>query len=186
MYMTSDEQIVIIARERDPEAFGELVKRHQTSLFRFVRSIVWEDESARDVTQSAFERAFVALHAFDARRSFRAWLFTIAKREAFSHLRQVRRHPVAPLETTEGETIDVPDQHTGPDEHLLQRESRERVRTGLQRLKPAYRSVLELYYVEELSYGEIAQHLHLPLNTVRTHLRRAKQALAQALGKNLP
>jgi len=174
----SDEYVAVLARERNPEHFGDLVLRHQDRLLRFVRSIVWDEESARDVTQVAFEKAFVALNAYDQRRPFRAWLFGIARNEAFTHLRRARARPSVPL-TTDTAELDVVDQRPGPDVQLAEQESASRLRAALAQLDPRYRAVLTLYYLEEMSYEEAARVLRLPLNTVRTHLRRGKQALAK-------
>lgn len=184
----SDEQVAALARERNPEHFGDLVLRYQERLLRFVRSIVWDEESARDVTQVAFEKAFVALNAYDERRPFRAWLFGIARNEAFTHLRRARARPSVPFsavatDRSDGDAaeLDVADQRPDPSEQLAEQESASRLRAALVQLDPRYRAVLTLYYLEEMSYEEAARVLRLPLNTVRTHLRRGKRALADIL-----
>jgi RNA polymerase sigma-70 factor (ECF subfamily) len=186
----SDEQVAVLARERNPEHFGDLVLRYQDRLQRFVRSIVWDEESARDVAQVAFEKAFVALNAYDARKPFRPWLFGIARNEAFSHLRRTRARPSVPFSTLTADRqnedgdapqLDIADQRPGPDEQLVAQDSAGRLRAALVRLDPRYRAVLTLYYLEDMPYEEAARVLRLPLNTVRTHLRRGKRALAALL-----
>ena len=182
MAQQSDEQIAILARERDPEYFGHLVLRYQDSLLRFVRSIVWDEESARDVTQVTFEKAFVALHAFDAQKSFKPWLYGIARNEAFSHLRRTKHHreiPFSRLATSDDESapLDVPDTNPPADLELARDETAQKLRRALAVIDARYRAVLTLFYLEDMAYEEIARVLRLPLNTVRTHLRRGKTAL---------
>jgi RNA polymerase sigma factor (sigma-70 family) len=183
----TDEHIAELARQRNPEYFGDLVVRYQDRLFRFVRSIVSDPEAARDITQEAFERAFVALNAFDIRKSFKTWIFTIAKNQAFSYLRWHRNRKTVPLEieTSQGEStseIEIPDMLPTANEQLIRRQDQEHVRMALQKIKPAYRAALTLFYLEEMSYQEISKLLGIGINTVRTNIRRAKIALARELG----
>ena len=184
----ADEEIVVLARTRNPEYFGDLVVRHQDKIFRFVRSIVFDEATAEDLAQQTFERAFVALNVFNPKKSFKTWLFTIAKNQALSHLRaqKLRRTASldAPLSTDEpdltlGDTLVAPTQ--APSDDLDRRDQATRVRAALKKIKPAYRAILALFYVEDLSYEEIARTLNLRLNTVRTNLRRAKMQLAKVL-----
>ncbi len=184
----SDEEIVALARTRNPEYFGDLVLRHQDKIFRFVRSLTFDPSAAEDLTQVTFERAFVALNTFNVEKKFTAWLFTIAKNQSFSYLRSQKNKRTIPLdaplsadqtELTLGDTIAspgaLPDETMDRDQHISQ------VRAALKKIKPSYRGILSLFYLEELTYEEIAQTLGLRLNTVRTNLRRAKLQLAKIL-----
>jgi RNA polymerase sigma-70 factor (ECF subfamily) len=184
----SDEQIVALARERNPEYFGDLVLRYQERIFRFLRGIVGNEQSAEDLTQQTFEKAFAALNAFNLEKKFKTWLYTIAKNEAFSYLRsqKIRRTISLDAENLDSETTladTIPDPRPGPDTEMIRAADIARVKSGVQMLKPVYRAVLLLYYVDELPYQEIAEALKIPLNTVRTHIRRAKQALEKHLGE---
>ena len=180
----TDEHIAELARQRNPEYFGDLVVRYQDRLYRFVGSIVSDPETARDITQESFERAFVALNAFDTRKSFKTWIFTIAKHRAFSYLRWHRNRRTISLDTLDAEgepIIDPKDNQPLASERLSRTQDRRAVRAALQKIKPAYRAALSLYYLEDMSYQEVAKTLGIRLNTVRTHLRRAKKALMQVL-----
>lgn len=183
----NDEKIVTLARTRNPEYFGDLVLRYQQRLFAFIRSIVNNQQTAEDLTQQSFEKAFVALNAFNTERSFKAWLFTIAKNEAFSYLRKQKKQRLLPLaeELTDQDGDTQAQVVTDPaplaDKELIRSEEGQSIRQALKLLKPNYRAVLNLYYQQDMSYQEIAETLDLRLNTVRTHLRRAKAALAKIL-----
>lgn len=188
----TDQAIVALACAGNPEHFGDLVLRYQERIYRFVRSIVWDSEAARDVTQVAFEKAFVALNAYDKNRPFKPWLFGIARNEAFSQLRAQRARPSVPFaalidHTAEGaenqREPDVRDDAPDPAAQLAHKETTARVHAALARLDPRYRAVLTLFYLEDMPYSEIARTLSLRLNTVRTHLRRGKAALAEALAQ---
>lgn len=181
----SDEQIVVLARRRNAEYFGDLVYRYQQKIFAFILSIVRNRQTAEDLTQQTFEKAFMALNAFNARRSFKTWLFTIAKNETFSFLRKNKRTPTISLDETDaaGNKLrdQVVDKTPSPAQTLDQKQTKQRVRRALGLLKPGYRAALSLYYLEELTYAQIAKTLGLKINTARTHIRRAKRALAKIL-----
>jgi len=183
----SDEQIVILARERNPEYFGDLVTRYQQRIFGFIRSIIRHDQVAEDLTQQAFEKAFTALNSFNAKLSFKTWLFTIAKNETFSYIRYQKRHKTVPLvsQNSDGEEINleetVPNKSLSPMDELSKKQDTSRLKKAFDQLKPKYKAVLSLYYLEDLSYKEIAQALNIRLNTVRTHIRRAKADLAEII-----
>jgi RNA polymerase sigma-70 factor (ECF subfamily) len=184
----SDEQIVALARERNPEYFGDIVLRHQERIFRFVRGIVNNEQSAEDLTQQTFEKAFIALNAFDIKKKFTTWLYAIAKNEAFSYLRsqKIRRTVSLDAENPDDQTTladTIADPRPGAESEMVRSADISKVKLAIQALKPAYRAAVLLYYVDELSYQEIAESLRLPINTVRTHIRRAKQTLEKYLSE---
>lgn len=184
----SDEDIVVLARTRNPEYFGDLVVRHQNKIFRFVCSMVYDAAAAEDITQISFERAFIALNAFNTKKKFTTWIFTIAKNQAITYLRSQKNKRTVPLDapiSNEESDLTLSDTIASPaalPSEVIDRDRQiAQVRTALHKIKPSYRGILSLFYLEDLSYEEISQTLGLRLNTVRTNLRRAKQQLAKIL-----
>lgn len=170
----SDEQLVKDVQEGDVFAFEHLVKRYQRRLHSFVIHVVRDSDEAWDVVQESFINLYKTIDRVEPTRKFSIYLFSIARNTAISHLRAHKKE--IPLEDIVGLTDDE-----SLYERLAALERETYVREGLARLDEKYRSVIRLYYFDDLSYEEISQKLHLPINTIRTHLARAKEALKKIL-----
>lgn len=179
----TDESLVARCRAGDTEAFAVLVDRYRRRIFSLVLRMVGNWDDAQDLAQEAFVRAYQGLHTFDGRQRFSPWLYRIAVNHCISALRR-KRPLTAPLEVEEdGELREVPlpDSSFDPARCWLQAEERRELHQAILALPEKYRAAILLYHVEELSYEEMAQVLDLPINTVRTHLHRARALLRRML-----
>jgi RNA polymerase sigma-70 factor (ECF subfamily) len=169
----------------DDDAFGELVRLHESLVLAIVRRYATTPEDARDLAQRTFLRAFEA-----ARRSlrhgpraatvpFRRWLVRVAVNLAKNHRRDALRLVRAPLEEAEaaGATASAP---IAPDA-LLQRERERRVREAVVRLPRRQREVLTLRIDAELPFAEIAATLGITENAAKVSFHYATRALRAAL-----
>lgn len=170
----SDAQLVVFALDGNRDAYGELVRRHQTRAYNAAWRIVGERQDALDVTQDAFVRAYDALASFDRARPFAPWLCAIVTNLALNFVQ--RRHPVQALDE-ENWVASAAD----PAQRVVDAERQARVQQALRELPPVWRAVVELRHFQELSYDEIAIALDLPLSDVKSHLFRARQKLKQLL-----
>ena len=164
----------------DTAQFQPLMEAHQQPIFAYLyRLLNGNVETAQDLTQTVFLKAFQNLAGFDRSRLFRPWLYRIAHNEAANHLRGLsRRHEVA----VEPATLNALGVSAGenPEQAQSRADDRERVQNALQGLPEKYREVLLLYYFEDRGYEEMAEILNKNPRTVATLLRRARQKL-QAL-----
>lgn len=167
----SDAQLVALALQGNRDAYGELVRRHQTSAYNTARRIVGDSQDALDVTQDAFVRAYDALASFDRARPFAPWLHTIVTNLALNFAQ--RKRPTQALDIE----LNAPDANANPETRALASEQQARVRQALLQLPPAWRAVVELRHFQELSYEEISAALNLPVSDVKSHLFRARQKL---------
>jgi RNA polymerase sigma factor (sigma-70 family) len=151
-----------------------LVRRFEKKLYMFVFGIVKREDDAKDVVQDTFIRVYEHVDRFDVRRNFSAYLYASAKNEAISLLRK-RKHSVSL------EDIELVDEKQKPEEALMTKSTNEALHRAIGTLDGKYQRVVRLYYFHDLSYEEIAHRLSLPLNTVRTYLRRAKIQLKSLL-----
>jgi len=163
--------------EDSATAFERLLASHQREIFRYLYRMLRHQQDAEDLTQTVFLKAYASIAKLDPSRNPRAWLYRIATTTAYDHWRKSKSAPVAAFsfdEAIDSETIDEPssyyDVKTAIDLDL-----------ALTKLKPAYQTVLNLYYGQELSYTDIAETLDIPLGTVKTYISRAKQALKEHL-----
>jgi RNA polymerase sigma-70 factor, ECF subfamily len=155
-------------------AYEQLVNRYHIGLIIHCERLTGDRQTAEDIAQEAFIKAFERLKDFDDTKSrFSTWLYKIASNKAIDHLRARKRS--VPSEDIEifAETA-APDYAAG-EQHRI-------VRDAVAALQPpAHRQVVEAYYWQGKSYQQIADDLDISINTVRTRLRRAKQQLRSDL-----
>ena len=160
----SDAELLRLVAEGSEAAFVALWARSGAAVYSVCRRVLVDRDSAEDATQEAFVRIWRNAKQFDPRRgSAAAWMYTIARNTALNLSRI--RHPV-PQETP-ADTY----QDADPADHFW-------LETSLARLSEGERSVLELAYFEDLTHGQVAQRLDLPLGTVKARIRRALGRLA--------
>jgi RNA polymerase sigma-70 factor (ECF subfamily) len=173
-----DAELIRQARSGNDEAFSQLVIRHTPALYRVVRRIADDSAEAEAIVQEAFLRVWRNLQRYRTGRPFFPYLVTIALNLARDQWRSLRR---LEFEGFEPALEAFSDPEPGPEDQLEQAESLQALAEAVAQLPPAYRAVIALRYDAELSYQEIAEALNLPVNTVRTYLRRAKVNLKQHL-----
>jgi RNA polymerase sigma-70 factor (ECF subfamily) len=178
----SDEALAARHLRGDPEAFRELVRRYMTPIYNLAWRLTRDPMEAENITQDAFLRALSALPRVSLDQPLKPWLFKIAVNLCRQWAQRKKPQFFSEFENSEDPEIEaVPDAAALPLEQLEEQELREHVRAEVDRLPPLDQTVIVLRYVEALSYEEIAEAMDLPLNTVRTRLRRAKQKLRTAL-----
>ncbi|MEY4744637.1 MAG: hypothetical protein RL272_582, partial [Candidatus Parcubacteria bacterium] len=139
---------------------------------------------ADDLTQETLLKAWRHLKSVDPKRSFRTWLFSIARRTAIDHLRKRRAVPFSTFDDDAGGnalTDRLEDDADLPDEVAARKDAVETLRAALAELPAPFREVLVLRNESELSFQEIADALDEPLNTVKSRYRRAFFALRKRM-----
>jgi len=177
----SEQELVRLTRSGNLDAYGELVRRHQNGVFSACYRVLGNREEAEDVTQEAFLRGFQRLHQYDAERPFGPWIRRVGANLALNHMaHNLAVHPPA-LELDD--ELDWPVQVEPDPAHTAaeRAEEQERLQRSLLGLPPHYRAVIELRHFQEMSYQEIAASLRIPVRDVKSHLFRARRALARSL-----
>ena len=174
MTTPTDRDLILRARRGDAEAYGDLVARHQTSVFNVCYRILHNRADAEDLAQETFIRALDRLHTFDLEREFSPWIRRVAANLCLNHIESHKS--TAPLDEERDE-----DKTQSPGEQVEVKERSEQIRSALASLPPHYRLVVELRHYQELSYDEIASELNIPLSDVKSHLFRARKLLAEKL-----
>jgi RNA polymerase sigma-70 factor (ECF subfamily) len=166
-----------LARAGDRAAFDTLVEQHTPRLYRVVWRLASDRLEVEAVVQDAWLRAWKARASLPVEKEVFPWLARIAVNVAHDVWRKHR-----PLDFTDASQteLDFPGDAPGPERMLEDAQALEWLAKAVDRLKPEYRTVIALRYDAGLSYEDIARTLGLPVNTVRTHLHRAKAALRMA------
>lgn len=179
-----DTDLIEEALAGNTDAFGLLVCKYQDRLFNAVYYVVRCRETAEDVVQDAFVRAFLKLSSFQQSSAFYTWLYRIAFNAAISERR--RRKPQSSVEQQrEASGIEPADHAEGPEQHLERQERVERVHEALDSLGDQHRAILVLRDLEGLSYEEIGAVLDLAPGTVRSRLHRARIQLKDQLKESM-
>lgn len=173
-----EHELIRLARRGDAEAFGELVARHQETVFSIAYRLTRTRQEAEDVAQDAFIKAYQALDRFDLERPFVPWLHRITTNTALNCIR--RRRPEAELVE---ETL-LADPAPGPEARTVASEESARLRAAVAMLPPNYRAAIDLRHFQGFSYREISDALNVPLSDVKSWLFRARRRLRDALGSD--
>ncbi len=178
--------LVAQARDGNTRAFGELVRRYESKIFRLAQHITQNREDAEDVLQETFMKAYEHLDQFQGNSKFYTWIVRIAVNQALMKLRRRKTDKSVSLD----ETIDTGEdtivrEIAAWDENPEQQFSREELGgvldTAIQSLEPLYRSVFVLRDMEELSTEETAEALNLSVPAVKSRLLRARLQLREKL-----
>src|SRR5258706_2162252 len=161
----TDLELVLAIQGGDILAFEVLVKRYQYGLLTFAYRIVRNEATAQEVVQDAFFKVYKYIDRVDPTRKFSTYLFEITKNASISALR-ARKNTVSLDEATEAT------EDKSFYEDFVRADERIRVRKAVGKLEGKYKKVVTLYYFRDLSYEEISNKLRLPLNTIRTQLKR--------------
>ncbi len=161
--------------------FGAVVRDHTDLVYGVALRILGDREAAAEVTNTTFLKAYRAFDRYDPARPLRAWLVTIAANEAVSAGRGLSRERArrAPVEEADALADRVP----APDEELVAREERARVRHAVAALPELYRVPIVLRYFSDLSVEEVAAAVGRPPTTVGVQLLRGRALLRDSLAQ---
>jgi len=170
-----DEELARLVQGKNEAAFGVLLSRYQPKLLRYGSRFLSDTDPIEDVVQEVCIKTYQNIQSFDPTRPFSPWIYRIAHNMFANALRAKSRLPFITVD------LDLFSAHNAYEIDPAGDEEREQMRVvvenGLGKLSPLYREVLVLYYIEQLSYQEIAEVLHVPLGTVGIRLRRAREAI---------
>ena len=169
------EELKLISRcvlADDRRAFGTLVEAYQPRVRRFFMNLTLGDEYlSDDLAQETFVKAYLELRNFRGMARFGTWLFRIGYNEFYSYKRSL--HPTSDLEN-------APEQMSSP---IDSSEISMDVKTAMAQLTEIERTVVTLFYIDDLPVKQIATITGMNQNTLRSHLHRAKEKMAKTLNK---
>jgi RNA polymerase sigma-70 factor, ECF subfamily len=161
-------------------AIETLVREYEAGLFRLALSILGDQAEAHEVTQETFLSALRALPSYQEKKSFRAWLYTIALNHSRSHLR--KRKIIERLQSTLTAIFRVEvERPSSPEEAAIQNEKEAALWRSLNQLDEGHRIVVILRYFQELPVAQISEILSLPEGTIHSRLHNAREKLRDAL-----
>ena len=177
-----DAATLTAARRGDQDALTRLVEHYKSLVYTLAYRVVNNPQDAEDVAQDVFIKVVANLKRFRGDSKFSVWLYRIVYNTALNRLKK-RSLLVEPLPTEEGEEAKQPEMVDArhPAGLAVGAERRAMVREAVGKLPRDYRVAVTCYYLDELSYNEIADVMGVPLGTVKTYLSRAKESLRKHL-----
>ncbi len=181
--LTDDELLKRIA-QGDQDALLQLYDRYGRLVYSLAYRVLQDHQLAEEITQDVFTRVWQAAGTFDPKRSrFTTWLTSITRNRAIDILRRRRARGLTGAGEAELNTaITRADERFSPEHHLQALA----VREALKELPPTQREVLELAYFGGMTQREIAEHLNIPLGTVKTRMRLGMLKLRDLLTSQPP
>jgi RNA polymerase sigma-70 factor (ECF subfamily) len=177
-------RLVRRAAAGDNDAQHELFERYRGVAYRVALRISGRAEDALDVVQDSFIRAFDRLGGFQEGAAFKTWLMRIVSNRALDLLRSRKVRRAVPITSDDdGARADPPASgaETDPGHGLESIELAERLNTAIESLSPDQRAVFALYATGELTYGQIAEAVGIPIGTVMSRLYHARRKLHEML-----
>ena len=184
-----DEEVVARVLAGETSLFEILMRRYNQRLYRVARGILRDDSEAEDVMQDAYVRAYEHLNQFAGRAAFSTWLTRIAIHEALARKRRRGRMEELDALPSNGDFMAILKSSTpSPEAGTATAQAHELLEQAIDHLPEAYRTVVMLREVEEMSVAETAASLDVSDGVVKTRLHRAhamlrKDLYAQAKGR---
>lgn len=161
----------------DNLAFHELFSRYEQPLKNMLAKRGAAHISG-DIVQDSFIKAFLNLDKYNPIYEFRQWIYTIAIRLHIDHTRKSKN------ETLPIDSISTPSSAPNPEQSIIENQLRAQIKNTIDKLPKIYKEVIELRFLDELSYEEITCKLNIPIGTVKTHIYRAKALLMEMQSLN--
>jgi len=169
------ELLVCRCQEGEREAFDELVQIWQMRLFYYVRRLIRDEDQAWQILQEIWIKVFRSLKRLKETSRFPGWLYRIARHQAIDNIREEYRQSLR--------QVQLQQEYTSVDHERLTFDDADQVHFGLDQISVHFREVLTLFFLQDLSLGEISTLLNIPVGTVKSRLYFAKKALKAVIEK---
>lgn len=180
------------AQNGDRDALNELVISQQQYVYSIAMSVLHHPDDASDLTQDAFVRLFRSIRQYNGESRFTTWLYRLVVNLGRDELRRRGRQVPELIGPTDDDDLDpvtlIVDEvdERDPQQALENAETRRMLNECLELLDPQYRMALTLYYFHDQKYNDIADAMGIPLNTVKSHIRRGKERMFELMREMHP
>ena len=181
----SDTDLVKLALEQNQAAYIVLYTRYNAGVKSHISRYVSQKEDIEDICLESFQKAFSQIGTYNPEYKFSTWLYRIARNTAFDHLnkhdREKNNLPTTSINEELSELKELPAIMHNPEEDIINQQEYDKWLTNIEKLKDDYRVVAKMNLIDNFGYKEIADAMEIPLNTVKTKIRRAKAQLLKMM-----
>ena len=174
-----------MASDGNQAAFLVLYDRYKTGVSVYVSQFISQREEIEDITLESFQKGFAQISSYNPEYKFSTWIFRIARNTAFDHLdKSGRINSSMPMNSIDDESSGLSEivTETGnPETEVIHTQEYEKLVAAIEGLSPLYRQVALMVLIDNYGYQEVAEATGLPLNTVRTRVKRARENLLKIL-----
>jgi RNA polymerase sigma-70 factor (ECF subfamily) len=177
-FRSKEKKLVRLAQRGDKDAFQRLASRYYRNVYGLALTLCKDREEAADVTQEAVVKAYRKIRAYRHQAPFSSWLLQIT-RNAF--IDRVRKSAQLRDKHDRMDRESVGPSPEDPEALLGRKDTAEMVRCALARVAEPYREAVHLFDIQGLSYQEVADVCDVPIGTIKSRLRRGRDALRREL-----
>ena len=181
----TDYALVQLAIEQNQAAYIVLYTRYNIGVKSHISRYVAQKEDVEDICLESFQKAFSQIASYNPEYKFSTWLYRIARNTAFDHLsrhdREKNNMPTTTINDDITELKELPATMHNPEEDIINQQEYDKWLNNIEKLKDDYRVVATMNLIDNFGYKEIADALDMPLNTVKTKIRRAKAQLLKMM-----
>ena len=180
-----DCDLVKLAIDQNQAAFIVLYTRYNAGVRSHISRYVSQKEDIEDICLESFQKAFSQIGTYNPEYKLSTWLYRIARNTAFDHMskhdREKNHIPTTSINEDIAELKEIPATMHNPEEDIINQQEYDKWLNNIEKLKDDYRVVAKMNLIENFGYKEIADSLEIPLNTVKTKIRRAKAMLLKMM-----
>ena len=181
----TDVELIKLALEQNQAAYNVLYTRYDAGVRSHISRYVSQKEDIKDICLESFQKAFSQIASYNPEYKFSTWLYRIARNTAFDYLnkqdREKNNMPTTSIHEDFAELKELPATMHNPEEDIINQQEYDKWLTNIEKLKDDYRIVAKMNLIDNFGYKEIADALEIPLNTVKTKIRRAKAMLLKMM-----
>ena len=181
----SDTDLVRLAIDQNQAAFIVLYTRYNAGVRSHIARYVSQKEDIEDICLESFQKAFSQINTYNPEYKMSTWLYRIARNTAFDHLSKHDREknyiPTTSISEDIAELKELPATMHNPEEDIINQQEYDKWLNNIEKLKDDYRIVAKMNLIDNFGYKEIADALDMPINTVKTKIRRAKAQLLKMM-----
>ena len=180
-----DTELVGLALEQNQAAYIVLYTRYNAGVKSHISRYVSQKEDVEDICLESFQKAFSQIATYNPEYKFSTWLYRIARNTAFDHLsrhdREKNNMPTTSINEDFAELKELPATMHNPEEDIINQQEYDKWLNNIEKLKDDYYTVAKMNLIDNFGYKEIADALDMPINTVKTKIRRAKAQLLKMM-----
>ena len=180
-----DSDLVMLAADQNQAAFIVLYTRYNAGVRSHISRYVSQKEDIEDICLESFQKAFSQISTYNPEYKFSTWLYRIARNTAFDHLskhdREKNYMPTTSINEDIAELKELPAMMHNPEEDIINQQEYDKWLNNIEKPKDDYRTVAKMNLIDNFGYKEIADALEIPINTVKTKIRRAKAQLLKMM-----
>ncbi len=181
----TDIELVQLAMEQNQAAYIVLYKRYDVGVRSHISRYIPQKEDIEDIALESFQKAFSQIGTYNPEYKFSTWLYRIARNTAFDHMsrhdREKTNMPTTSINEEIAELKELPAIMHNPEEDIINQQEYDKWLTNIEKLKDDYKAVAKMNLIDNFGYKEIADAMDMPINTIKTKIRRAKAQLLKMM-----